>query len=89
MFHISNRHLELEPVLGNLAQDRGLTCYAQYDEEDPNEPLKLGSNWVAMARDDADLGAVPDDPRWAPCATNDWAVWTDDFSNLLQTFDWE
>src|ERR671920_1495297 len=31
--HISNRHLELEPVLGDLARDRGLACYAQFDVE--------------------------------------------------------
>ena len=89
MFHISNRHLELEPVLGNLAQDRGLVCYAQYDTETEDTPGKFVSHWVTMARDDADLGAVPNDSRWAPCATNDSDVWTDDFSNLLQTFDWE
>ena len=26
LFHISNRYLDLEPVLGNLARDRGLAC---------------------------------------------------------------
>jgi hypothetical protein len=43
-----------------------------------------------MAREDADLGSVPDDPRWQPCATNPGSddVWTDDFSNLLSTFEW-
>src|SRR3712207_8927359 len=31
--HISNRHLDLEPLVGDLARDRGLVCYAQYDFE--------------------------------------------------------
>jgi hypothetical protein len=41
-----------------------------------------------LARDEADLGSVPDDPRWQPCVTNPDPdkVWTDDFSNLLSTF---
>ena len=90
--HISNRHLELEPVVGDLAWDRGLVCYAQYDQaaENPSIPYKLASHFTVLARDKADLGGVPDDPRWAPCVTSEETdrVWTDDFSNLLNTFDW-
>src|SRR5215216_1229154 len=88
--HISNRHLALEPVLGDLARDRGLTCYAQYDTDTESFPGKFASHWVTMARESADLGSVPDDPRWEPCATGPGAdsVWTDDFSNLLSTFAW-
>ncbi|HEX2098649.1 MAG TPA: fused MFS/spermidine synthase, partial [Rubrobacteraceae bacterium] len=88
-FHISNRHLELEPVLGNLAQDMKLACYAQYDSETEDIPGKFGSHWVALAREEVDLGGVSEDPRWQPCETDpDLGVWTDDFSNLLATFDW-
>jgi hypothetical protein len=92
--HISNRHLELEPVVGDLALDRGLVCYAQYDSEtdDAEEiPYKFGSHFTVLARNQADLGNVPNDPRWQPCVTsgNSENVWTDDFSNLLSTFDWK
>ena len=90
--HISNRHLELEPVLGDLAQDRELTCYAQFDGQTEGIPGKFGSNWVVMARQNADLGSVPTDGRWQPCATSpdpEEDVWTDDFSNLLSTFVWD
>ncbi|MDQ4063035.1 MAG: fused MFS/spermidine synthase [Actinomycetota bacterium] len=85
--HISNRHLELEPVVGDLARDRGLVCYAQYDSAPENIPYKLASHFTVLAREDADLGNVPTDPRWAPCATNPETdrVWTDDYSNLLST----
>jgi hypothetical protein len=91
--HISNRHLELEPVVGDLALDRGLVCYAQYDSETDDAveiPYKFGSHFTVLARNDADLGSVPNDPRWQPCVTsgNSENVWTDDFSNLLSTFDW-
>jgi spermidine synthase len=90
-FHISNRHLKLEPVLGDLAQDGELVCYTQFDENTENVPYKFGSRWVAVARDASDLGSLPDDPRWSPCVTSpsgaDYA-WTDDFSNLLSTFNW-
>ena len=91
--HISNRHLELEPVVGDLALDRGLVCYAQYDSETDDAveiPYKFGSHFTVLARNEADLGSVPNDPRWQPCVTsgNSENVWTDDFSNLLSTFDW-
>ncbi|HLM78376.1 MAG TPA: fused MFS/spermidine synthase [Rubrobacteraceae bacterium] len=90
-FHISNRHLELEPVVGNLARDRGFVCYAQYDSNAEDIPNKFGSHWTVIARDDAGLGSLPSDSRWQPCATTPDAddVWTDDFSNLLSTFEWK
>jgi hypothetical protein len=91
--HISNRHLDLEPVVGDLARDRGLTCYQSYDDLSDTQPsatsqYKLAAHFTVLARDEADLGGVPDDPRWAPCATNEDTdkVWTDDYSNILSTF---
>ncbi|MCA1738477.1 MAG: fused MFS/spermidine synthase, partial [Actinobacteria bacterium] len=89
--HISNRHLELEPVVGDLARDRGLVCYAEFDQDTESVPYKLASHFTVLARDKADLGGVPDDPRWAPCVTNPDTdkVWTDDYSNLLSTFQFD
>ncbi len=88
--HISNRHLELEPVLGNLAQDTGLACRAQFDEKVMSYPGKFASHWVLMAREEGDLGDVTYDSRWQSCQTDSSLdVWTDDYSNLLSTFDWE
>ena len=85
-FNVSNRYLDLEPVLGELARARGLACLGQ--EEGPEEargvPFKLGSHWLAMARRPADLGRLPHDRRWRTCARDPGArPWTDDYSNLL------
>ncbi len=55
--HISNRHLDLEPVLGNLAQDAGLVCRSQYDE-DTGQPGKFVSHWVMLAREEEDLYGI-------------------------------
>ncbi len=90
LMHISNRHLDLEPVLGNVAQDAGLVCRAQYDQENEGTPGKFVSHWVMMSREEGDLGNMADDARWSSCTTDpDSAVWTDDFSNLLSTFAWD
>ena len=75
-FHISNNYLDLEPVLGNLASDGGLVCVAQQGST---------SHWVAMAQRRSDLGAAGVDARWRDCRrAPDSAVWTDDFSNLVE-----
>jgi hypothetical protein len=92
VFNIANRHLDLQPVLGNAAQDMGLACYDQFDANIEDRPYKLASEYVVMARDEADLGDVPNDERWHPCTTTSDPssdVWTDDFSNLLSTFKWD
>src|SRR5918996_1133944 len=88
LVHISNRHLDLEPVLGNVAQDAGLACRGQEDMEE-GPPGKFVSHWVVMARDDGDFGSMSENGRWQSCQLDpDTAVWTDDYSNLLSTFNW-
>ncbi|HVF02528.1 MAG TPA: fused MFS/spermidine synthase, partial [Rubrobacteraceae bacterium] len=88
--HISNRHLQLEPVVGDLAREEGLVCYEQYDDDTASARYKLASQFVVMARDEEDLGNVARDARWRRCETSADTdkVWTDDFSNLLSTFKW-
>jgi hypothetical protein len=54
-FHISNRYLDLKPVLYNLAQERGLSALYQNDlrENDPRSTALLGkssSTWVILSR---------------------------------------
>lgn len=89
-FHISNLHLDLEPVLGNLAQDADLAALYQSDTQISAEEKargKSGSQWLLMARDQADFGALADDERWTPARSEPQsAVWTDDFSSILSAF---
>jgi hypothetical protein len=82
-FHISNRFLTLEPILGNLARDAGLACMAR---KEPASALgrprgKIPSHWVAMAPTRADLGRVARDPGWHRCARDGGRPWSDDFSS--------
>jgi hypothetical protein len=94
VFHISNNHLNLEPVLGDLARDAGLICRAQQDlavtEEEKNQTGKFGSHWVVMARMRDDLGPLAHDLRWHDVSGRRGArVWTDDFYNLIEVFEWD
>ena len=85
-FHISNRHLDLGAPLGNLARDVGLVALMERDQQLTAREAELGkapSEWVVMARQRADFGDLPRDPRWMPVPTSARPVWTDDYSNIL------
>ena len=56
--HISNRYLKLAPVLGNIAEDLGLTAVAMHDAPDDDSREKLASHWVVLARKPEDLGPL-------------------------------
>lgn len=90
-FHISNRYLDLEPVLGNVARATGLSCYAQRDTAvTERQLLKKRSHWVAMARSPRDLGRVPGDGRWHRCQLDPGArAWSDDYANVLRAVSWK
>jgi len=71
-FHVSNRYLDLKPVLANLAQEEGLTVYYNSDDEgdswNPLSPFhgKTGSTWVVLARDEKHLERLWTTKTWLP-----------------------
>jgi spermidine synthase len=88
-FHISNRYLDLQKVLGNIARDAGLVALVEYDTSDI-QAGKLPSRWVVMARTKDDLGTLIGDPRWIPLKDDPQTrVWTDDYSSILTIFNWD
>jgi spermidine synthase len=93
VFHTSNRYLNLEPVLGNLARDAGFISLSSSDLRLSDADLKKNktpSNWVVMARTQADLKSLAWDQRWhaLPVRPGE-ALWTDDFSNILSVINWK
>jgi hypothetical protein len=91
LFHISNRHLELGPVVGAQARDLGLVAF-QWIDVRPDEDVErgiFGSHWVLLARGVQDLeGSVPRG-GWQPMQTPPGLrAWTDDFSDLLTVQRW-
>ncbi len=92
VFNISNRHMDFEPVLANLARDASLAALVQDDAVVSDEEYERGkrpSEWVVMARQPADLAPLAADPRWRQARGDPaLAAWTDDFSALIQTFKW-
>ena len=85
-FHISNRHLSLGPIVQRLAMAHGLVAVEQLQPVSPSEAEagKSPSDWVILARREADLGSLASDPRWhKPSTSIDTPFWTDDFSNIV------
>jgi spermidine synthase len=81
-FHISNRHLNLAPVLGRLAASHGLAVRLQQHSD--GTPGLFASWWMVMSRDEKDLGPLASDRRWVvPTIPASTPLWTDDFSNIL------
>jgi hypothetical protein len=91
LLHVSNRHLELTPILAAAAGEAGLVSRHQLFLPSPAEraALATGSEWVAIARRAEDLAFLDAEPRWAPLPPyRNVAVWTDDFSNIIGAFKW-
>ena len=91
-FHISNRYLDLEPVLADLAGSAQLVGRHWDDwSASPQERAdgKEESHWVILARQKLDLGLLLRRAQWLPLeGRSPPRVWTDDFSNLLGAFKW-
>jgi hypothetical protein len=86
LIHISNRHVNLGPVLARLAECHHLVALEQVDlmTEQPQPKGKSQADVVVMARTAADLGPLTQDRRWfTPRADTNTPLWTDDFSNIL------
>jgi spermidine synthase len=79
-FHISNRYLNLEPLLSGLSHRAGFSAFIRRDEE-RGIIGRYPSVWVVMARNDSALGTIASDARWRRVEGD--MVWTDDFSNIL------
>lgn len=91
--NISNRFINLEPVLTNLAQQLKLVSYSQIDRTITPEQKSQGktaSQWMILAKTPESLGTLITDSRWHNSHDVDGknkpqsTVWTDDFSDIWQ-----
>lgn len=92
VFHISNRYLNLEPLMAGLAKEFELRCFIRKDSSnsrDPDQAGKLPSIYAAMGRPDSAIQHLAENPHWQPIEPDTKPmVWTDQFSNLIQLMKW-
>jgi hypothetical protein len=92
LLNISNRHLDIEPVLANLAQDAGLLGMIRNDPVTFEEfnGGKAASWWVVLTRNGAWLNYLAQDKRWEPLQKKPGVgLWTDDFTSVFTVFHWK
>lgn len=91
LVNVTNRYLEMEPVVAAIARDLGLVAKIRRDSiASPREAAegKDASVWALLARREEALGPIAEDPRWtiARAETDPPParyLWTDEYSNLL------
>jgi spermidine synthase len=93
LFHLSNRYLDLKPVLAALAADAGLDVCRQREDlaldSADRSAGKSPSTWAILARKPSDLGRLEKSALWLPIELPPGIrVWTDDYSHLWGVFHW-
>jgi hypothetical protein len=92
VLHLSNRYLDLEPVLGRLVQAAGIAGIIRANTERTRALLESGGDpsiWAAVASRVSLLGDLRNDKRWRHLRIQEnVALWTDDFSNIFSVFRW-
>jgi len=92
LFHISNRYLDLAPVLARLATDLKLVALIQNDTHISSleaEEGKLSSRWVILARGEKAVEPFLKDERWHRLdGQSGGELWTDEFSNIVKVISW-
>ena len=95
LFHVSNRNLDLMPVLAATGDAAGWHVWGTrrgawdvtFEEERAG---KMASWWVLMARSKDDLARLNVSRGWQPLVSKDEVrPWTDDFTRLFEAVRWK
>ncbi len=90
VLHISNRFVDLEPVVRAIARDLGLAASLRNDSSS-GDPTLTASSWVALARKPETLEALAQpraDAPWEALALPAERAWTDDRASILPFIRW-
>lgn len=86
LVHISNRFIDLEPVVAAAARDGGWTAIEmRYRPSALDGNRASASDWVALSRDPRAIAALKaNEPDWQPLIGRPgFTAWTDDYSTIL------
>ena len=91
LIHISNRFIDLKPVLSALAREHHYAAALRDDRGSPEiraEGMSY-SHWVVLSRDRAKFAALTAGGGWKPLGPPAASVWRDDFASILPYLNWE
>jgi hypothetical protein len=81
-FHVTNRYLDLTPVVQRLAEDAGMRPVIMDNLPDASRGINFAT-WIIVTRN-SDLLRELRPNASVPIANKSARLWTDDFSNLLE-----
>lgn len=86
-FNISNRYINLLPVLSAIAKDTGMAGAWMIHIPPPSDKLLFRSEWVVLAENDKSLTALfAENKAWQKLPKADsHFLWRDDYSNILRS----
>ena len=90
LVHISNRYLDLRPVIAAHALENGWIALMRDDPGDPATGTSA-SFWVAISSDAVPMAKLlQSDPEadWIELGDPRGPAWTDDFASILPLLDW-
>jgi hypothetical protein len=90
-WHLSNRYLDLEPVLARLIREAGVAGLIRSNTDRTPELESSGypTIWAAIASNPEQLGALRNAAGWRRLRIRERVgLWTDDFSNIFGVFIW-
>ncbi len=87
-YHVSNRFLNLPPVLAEIAEKEKLAGIVVEDPAQKDNTLHSSSTWVLLARNAEALQGIGE--AGTPLVRVEGApLWTDDFNNLWSVIKWK
>ncbi|MBL8517845.1 MAG: fused MFS/spermidine synthase [Betaproteobacteria bacterium] len=84
-FHVSNRFLDLKPVVEKIGNELGLTTAWVHEVAKNEDSDRTVSDWVLLSKDKRFLLRDPIlDATFIITPQPGWRLWTDDYNNLVQ-----
>ena len=86
LFHVSNRFIDLKPVIFAMAEANGLV--ASYVRYAPEDSAYSGSDWVIVGNENVANHPLVSSVAKEYIVPADAPRWTDDFASLAPVIDW-
>jgi SAM-dependent methyltransferase len=91
--HLSNRYLDLVPLVARLSDDHTPPFRLKANQDSPSDgdrdDGKFPSTWAILFRQPEHLGDTAKDFRFQTTPVTPGPIWRDDFSNLWAVWKWE
>jgi spermidine synthase len=85
MVHLSNRHLDLAPVVGRIASELGASARVKWFAPGPEDTGAAASIWMLVEPAGSERLELESDWAEAPIGPS---LWTDEYSNILSVLHW-